>query len=62
MVLFFLGVAVVSSAFVAWGIYSIRTVGETQANGLAIGIGGSIAIIRSACCSSRRTAGASPVR
>jgi hypothetical protein len=45
MVLFFLGLAVVSSASVAWGVYAMRTVGETQANGLAIGIGGPIAII-----------------
>lgn len=45
MVLFFLALALVSSASVAWGVYDMRTVGETQANGLTIGIGGPIAII-----------------
>ncbi len=45
MVLLFLVLAVASSASVAGGIFMMQTVGETKANGLAIGIGGPVAVI-----------------
>lgn len=45
MVWFFLALAVLSSAGVAWGIHVYQTVGETTAAGVAIGLGGPVAVI-----------------
>ncbi len=45
MVWLFLVLAGFSSASVAWGIHVLRTVGDTTAAGLAIGVAGPVAVI-----------------
>lgn len=45
IVWFFLVLAVLSSASLAWGIYVFQTVGETTAAGVAIGLGGLVGVL-----------------